>query len=65
MNPEELTATWSQRMFMLLLPWRHALLISVMQYDFKFIGQWWKGVKEKNSVMTKKSTLNLIVTAIS
>lgn len=42
LNPESLSATWSQRMFMLLLPWRRALLISVMQYDFKFIGQWIK-----------------------
>lgn len=45
-------------MFMLLLPWRRALLISVMQCDFKLIGQWMKGEKEKNSVITKRSTLN-------
>lgn len=45
-------------MFMLLLPWRRALLISVMQCDFKFIGQWIKGEEEKNSVMTKRSILN-------
>lgn len=31
----------------------------VMQYDFKFIDQCLKGAKEKNSVMTKKSTFSL------
>lgn len=65
MNRDELTATWSQGMFMLLFPWRHALLISVIKYDFQFIGQWLKGVKEKNSVMTKNCTLNPLVTAVS
>lgn len=34
-NPEEPTATQSQRMSMLLLPWRHAPPLSVMQSYFK------------------------------
>lgn len=35
MNAGELTATWSRRMLMLLLPWRRASLLCVTQYDSK------------------------------
>lgn len=62
MNPEELTATWSQRMFMLLLPWRHGLLISVMQYKFEYH---WSVVERKNSAMIETPTFNLFGAAAS